>query len=122
MAARLAEGGDVLFDVDWQGARQLREAAPGDVVSVFILPPSLAALRDRLIARGQDGDDVIAARMGKARSEISHWEEYDYVLVNEDFDRTAERLCAILAAERLRRPRRPALKGLVAGFEREEIG
>lgn len=100
---RLAAGGDMLFDVDWQGARQLRDNAGGDVVSVFILPPSMAALEDRLHRRAQDPDEVVARRMAEARSEMSHWDEYDYVIVNKDFDESAAAVRAILECERARR-------------------
>lgn len=109
----LRQGMDVLFDVDWQGAQQLRQAMPQDVVSVFILPPNLAALESRLNSRNQDPPDVVAARMAKAIAEISHWPEYDYVLVNENLTESHVRLEAILAAERARRHRLPGLVGFV---------
>ena len=106
----MAEGRDTLFDVDWQGGQQIRASALAPhVVSIFILPPSLAELERRLRARDQDSEEVIAGRMRKSRDEISHWAEYDYVLVNDDLDRTEADLRAILTAERLRRARRPAL-------------
>ncbi|MGG7568227.1 guanylate kinase [Rhodovulum sp. DZ06] len=118
--AKIDEGRDVLFDVDWQGGQQLRNSALGDaVVSVFILPPSIAELNRRLRARGSDSDEVIAGRMAKSRDEISHWAEYDYVLVNDDLDRCEAEIRAILAAERLRRARRPGLTGFVQGLDRE---
>lgn len=110
----IAEGRDTLFDVDWQGGQQIRASHLGQqVVSIFILPPSLAELERRLRDRGQDSDEVIAGRMRKSRDEISHWAEYDYVLVNDDLDATEVDLRAILTAERLRRDRRPALGGFV---------
>lgn len=118
--AALAEGCDTLFDVDWQGGQQIRNSALGaDVVSVFILPPSIAALEARLNGRGQDSAEVIAGRMARARDEISHWGEFDYVLVNDDIDRTEGELRTILAAERLRRMRQPALTEFVRGLDRE---
>ena len=99
---------DTLFDIDWQGGQQIRNSAlRGDVVSIFILPPSIAELDRRLRGRGQDSDEVIAGRMAKSRDEISHWAEYDYVLVNDDLDATFDRLKTILTAERLRRDRQP---------------
>lgn len=110
----MAEGRDTLFDVDWQGGQQIRASTLGSqVVSIFILPPSLAELERRLRARNQDSDEVIARRMLKSRDEISHWAEYDYVLVNDDIEATESDLRAILTAERLRRDRRPALGGFV---------
>ena len=107
-------GRDTLFDVDWQGGQQIRASSLGaHVVSVFVLPPSLAELERRLIARQQDTPEVIAARMQKSRDEISHWAEYDYVLVNHDLDETERDLRAILTAERLRRDRQRGLGGFV---------
>ena len=118
----LAAGRDVLFDVDWQGAQQIKLAMQGDVVSVFILPPSVAALEGRLKARAQDDDATVARRMAKAMDEISHWREYDYVLVNDDLDKCATQLAAILTAERLRLHRRNSgLDGFVARLEGEKI-
>ena len=118
--AALAQGRDVLFDVDWQGGQQLRNSALKDAVaSVFLLPPSIAELERRLRARGQDSPDVIADRMGRARDEISHWDAYDYVLINRDLDVTEAQIRAILTAERLRRGRRPGLVGFVQGLDRE---
>jgi guanylate kinase len=118
--AAIACGRDVLFDVDWQGGQQIRNSALREAaVSIFILPPSIAALEGRLVARGQDAQDVIARRMAKARDEISHWAEYDYVLVNDNLSRCEGELGAIIAAERLRRERRPGLVGFVAGLNRE---
>lgn len=111
--AWLNQGRDVLFDVDWQGAAQLRETMGADVVSVFILPPSLHALEERLRKRGQDSDAVMADRMAKAASEISHWGEYDYVIVNDDLDASEAKLKAVLTAERARRSRQLGLASFV---------
>ena len=120
VAAALAEGRDTLFDIDWQGGQQVRNSSLGqDVVSVFVLPPSIAALDARLRNRGQDSDAVIAARMRKSRDEISHWAEYDYVLVNDDLEVTAARLRGIIEAERARRVRQPGLTEFVRGLNRE---
>ena len=103
-------GQDVLFDVDWQGGQQIRNSSLRDaVVSVFILPPSIAELEARLRARGQDTAHVVDGRMAKSRDEISHWAEYDYVLINENLAECEQALRAIIAAERLRRDRRPEL-------------
>ncbi len=113
---QLANGRDVLFDIDWQGTQQLSAALRADLVSVFILPPSLSELERRLRARAQDDDTVVAARMQQARQEISHWAEYDYVLVNQDFDETLAALRAILKAERSRRSRQPGLSPFVKGL------
>lgn len=116
----MAEGRDTLFDVDWQGGQQIRNSPLGrDVVSVFILPPSIAELERRLRDRGQDSDAVISGRMAKSRDEISHWAEYDYVLVNDDLEATFVRLQAIVTAERLKRDRQPDLTGHVRGLNRE---
>ena len=118
--AAVAAGHDVLFDVDWQGGQQIRNSALRDaVVSIFILPPSIAELEHRLRARGQDSAAVVADRMAKSRDEISHWAEYDYVLVNENLLQCEAELVAILKAERLRRDRRPELMGLVTRLNRE---
>ena len=103
-------GRDVLFDIDWQGAQQIKNSAMRDgVLSIFILPPSIAELRRRLVMRGQDEEHVIAKRMIRSWDEISHWDGYDYVLINDDLDATEERLRSIVTAERLRRTRRPGL-------------
>lgn len=106
---RISEGGDVLFDVDWQGAKTLSAAVRGDVASVFILPPSLRELRRRLEARGQDSAEVIHGRMARAADEISHWDQYDYVIVNDDIDAALQNVRVILASERLKRERQTAL-------------
>jgi guanylate kinase len=121
----LAAGRDVLFDVDWQGARALRAAAAQDVVAVFVLPPSVAELERRLRVRAQDSEDVIQRRMARSAGEISHWVEYEYVLINVDFDETHKRLARIVAAERLKRVRQPWLDVRVAALLEEcakEIG
>ena len=113
----LEEGRDVLFDVDWQGARQLGESPLArDVVSVFILPPSIGELRRRLVARNQDAPETVEARMAKARDEIGHCGEYAYVIVNDDLDESERGLRAILTAERLRRTRRTGLGAFLAGM------
>ena len=112
----LRDGRDVLFDVDWQGAETLRKAAAGDVVSVFILPPSAEALEDRLKTRAEDSDEVVLRRMRGASTEIQHWHEYDYIVVNYDIDRSIAAVSAILAAERLRRSRQIGLKEFVQGL------
>lgn len=109
----LADGRDVLFDIDWQGAQQLYQQAGGDVVRVFIFPPSLEELERRLRARGTDTNEVIDGRMARAGAEISHWDGYDYVLVNDDVDQCFEKVKAILAAERLKRSRQTGLIGFV---------
>ncbi|KGL02862.1 guanylate kinase [Thalassobacter sp. 16PALIMAR09] len=113
-------GRDVIFDIDWQGGQQVRNSTLSkDVVSIFILPPSIAELDRRLRARGQDSPDVIATRMAQSEAEISHWAEYDYVLVNEDIDETEEKLKTILTAERLHRDRQPGLAGFVRELNAE---
>lgn len=105
----MAQGQDMLFDIDWQGAQQLKEKMPADVVSVFILPPSMEELQSRLNRRAEDSAEVIATRLKNAREEISHWREYDYVVVNDDLQRAFESVKAIIEAERLRRDRRHGL-------------
>jgi guanylate kinase len=109
----LSGGHDVLFDIDWQGTQQLREKAPKDLVSVFVLPPSIPELERRLRIRAQDGEDVIRARMAKAGGEMSHWAEYDYVVINRDIDHAFSEVRAILAAERLKRERQTGLSSFV---------
>ena len=111
--AALREGHDVIFDIDWQGTQQLHAAMGEDLVRVFILPPSMAELERRLHARGTDSDEIIAGRMRRAAAEISHWAEYDYVLINEDMDECLEEVRSILAAERLKRWRQAGLVGFV---------
>ena len=113
-------GRDVLFDIDWQGGQQVRASALGKhVLSIFILPPSIPELERRLYARAQDSKEVIDARMSKSRDEISHWPEYDYVLVNEDLDETEARLKTIVAAERLRLSQQPDLVNVVRRLNKE---
>lgn len=117
----LAEGRDVLFDIDWQGAMSIAAGAPGDVVRVFILPPTMKELSRRLHARAQDAEDVIQRRLGRAAGEIRMWGEYDYVLVNEDYDAAYSELVHIYHAERLRRERNPWLKPHVDGLLAEDL-
>jgi guanylate kinase len=109
----LSKGRDVLFDVDWQGARKLRRIAKNDVVAVFILPPSARALEERLEFRAKDPEEVVYRRMRGAGNEIKHWKEYDYVVINYDIEKSVAALRAILAAERLRRSRQTGLKAFV---------
>jgi len=111
--AALANGRDVLFDVDWQGTKQLRKRADHGLVSIFVLPPSISALEQRLRRRAQDPDDVIHARMATAADEMSHWDEYDYVVINTDIDRAFKEGQTILAAERLKRERQTGLSDFV---------
>jgi guanylate kinase len=117
----LAEGRDVLFDVDWQGARSIGSAGGPDVVRVFILPPAIAELRRRLYARAEDDPAVIERRLGRAKGEIARWTEYDYVIVNDDFDRAYAELTHIYHAERLVRRRNTWLEPLVQGLLDEEL-
>ena len=118
--AAMAAGRDTLFDIDWQGGQQIRDSALGrEVVSIFILPPSMAELERRLRGRAQDSDEVIRGRMARAMAETSHWAEYDYVLVNRDLDETDAMVQGIVRAERLRRERQPWLSGFVRGLARE---
>ncbi len=116
----ISKGRDLLFDIDWQGADQLRRSElGGDVVSVFVLPPSIADLEHRLRTRGLDSDEVIAGRMDKAEDEIGHWTESEYVLVNRDLDETAAQLRLIVAAERLKRIRQPGLVEFIRELSNE---
>ena len=117
--AVLEAGGDVLFDIDWQGTQQVANAAGDDLVSVFILPPSRAALQARLESRAEDSDEVVTARMAKASDEISHYPEYGYIVVNDDLDRSVSSVRAILAAERLRRDRQTGLTEFVRTLQAE---
>lgn len=118
--AAMREGRDTVFDIDWQGGQQIRNSSLGrDVVSIFVLPPSIAELDRRLRSRAQDSDEVIAGRMAKSRDEISHWAEYDYVLVNTDLAATFARLQTILQSERLRRDRQPGLSDFVRTLNKE---
>jgi guanylate kinase len=109
----LVQGRDVLFDIDWQGTQQLREKAGRDLVSIFVLPPSIPDLERRLRTRAQDSDEVIHARMAKAADEMSHWAEYDYVVINTEVDHAFAQIRSILAAERLKRERRTGLSDFV---------
>jgi guanylate kinase len=111
--ALLAEGHDLLFDIDWQGAQQIAENMGQDLVRVFVLPPSGEILEERLRARAQDSAEVVADRMARASDEISHWAEYDYVIVNDDLDRSGAALAAILTAERHKRDRQMGLLDFV---------
>jgi guanylate kinase len=109
----LSGGGDILFDIDWQGAQQLFQLAGGDVVRVFVLPPSMEELRDRLVRRATDSPDIIEARMSRAENEVSHWDGYDYVLVNDDVEECFASVKTILAAERLKRSRQTGIIGFI---------
>lgn len=116
----MKEGRDTLFDIDWQGGQQIRNSSLGrDVVSIFVLPPSIAELESRLRGRAQDSEEVIAGRMAKSRDEISHWAEYDYVIVNRDIDTAFNELTTILQAERLKRDRQPDLSEFVRSLNTE---
>ena len=117
----VSAGQDVLFDIDWQGAAAIAATAPEEVVRVFILPPSMADLARRLHARAQDAEDVIERRLKRAYGEIEHWTEYDYVIVNEDFDAAYAELAHIYRAERLKRVRNPGLAPFVAGLLAERL-
>ena len=117
--ADLSAGRDVLFDIDWQGTQQLREKARADVVSVFILPPSAADLEKRLHTRAQDSDEVIRGRMSRATHELSHWAEYDYIVVNHHVDDAFAEVQSILKAERLKRERRTGLTEFVRNLQRQ---
>jgi guanylate kinase len=118
--AAMRDGRDTVFDIDWQGGQQIRTSSLGrDVVSIFVLPPSIAELDRRLRSRAQDSDEVIAGRMAKSRDEISHWAEYDYVLVNRDLAATFAQLQTILQSERLRRDRQPGLSDFVRTLNKE---
>jgi guanylate kinase len=109
----LATGRDVLFDIDWQGTQQLRDKGRADLVTVFILPPSTRDLEKRLLTRAQDPKDIVAQRMAKAADEMSHWAEYDYVVVNSDIATSLSSLKSILTAERLKRERQVGMSGFV---------
>jgi guanylate kinase len=116
----LAGGGDLLFDIDWQGTQQLKQQARDDVVTVFVLPPSKAELERRLRERAQDAEDVVQRRMGKANDEISHWAEYDYIIVNDDAMRAQTQLESILQAERLKRARQIGIPAFVSTLTQEK--
>src|SRR5690348_12463423 len=117
--AALSAGRDVLFDIDWQGTQQLREKARADVVSVFILPPSATDLEKRLNSRAQDSQEVIRSRMSRASHEMSHWAEYDYIVINRDLDEAFAEVQSILKAERLKRERRVGLTAFVRELQRQ---
>lgn len=117
--AALAAGRDVLFDIDWQGTQQLREKAGQDVVSVFVLPPSAADLEKRLHTRAQDSAEIIRSRMSRASHEMSHWAEYDYIVINRSVEEAFAEVQAILKAERLRRDRRVGLTVFVRGLQKQ---
>ena len=119
--ASMGAGRDMLFDIDWQGAAQLQEKMPADVVSVFILPPSLSELKSRLHRRAEDSSEVIETRLANSREEMEHWRDYDYVVINDDLDRAYSAVRAIVQAERLRRDRRPGLFDFVSGLLDENL-
>ena len=114
----LTSGRDVLFDIDWQGTQQLRQQVREDVVTIFVLPPSRAELERRLHTRAQDSAEVVAKRMAKANDEISHWAEYDYIIVNDDIARAQAQVATILEAERLKRARQPGIPAFVETLTR----
>jgi guanylate kinase len=114
--AAMAQGRDMLFDIDWQGAKQLSEKMRADIVSIFILPPSMTELKSRLQRRAEDSAATIDTRLHNARTELEHWREYDYVVINDDLDRAFGAVKSIVAAERLRRDRRPGLFDFVSGL------
>jgi guanylate kinase len=117
----MAEGRDMLFDIDWQGAVQLNEKMRADIVSIFILPPSMAELKGRLMRRAEDSPEAIARRLKNARVEMEHWREYDFVVINDDLDRAYTEVRSIVTAERLRRDRRPGLFDFVSGLLDEKV-
>jgi guanylate kinase len=119
--AAMADGRDMLFDIDWQGAVQLNEKMRADIVSVFILPPSMGELKTRLKRRAEDTDAAIEKRLSNARVEIEHWREYDYVVINDDLDRAYTEVKSIVTAERLRRDRRPGLFDFVTRLLDEKL-
>jgi guanylate kinase len=119
--AALSAGQDMLFDIDWQGTQQLREKAGEDVVSVFILPPSAADLEQRLHSRAQDSDAVIRGRMSRASDEMSHWAEYDYIVINQNIDVAFAEVHSVLNAERLKRRRRTGLTAFVRALQRQLV-
>lgn len=116
----MSEGRDMLFDIDWQGARQLQEKMKADVVSIFVLPPTMTELQSRLHRRAEDTEEVIRTRLANSRSEIEHWREYDYVIVNDDLDEAFGHVSCIVNAERIRRDRRHGLFDFVRDLLEEE--
>ncbi len=118
----MREGRDMLFDIDYQGALQLQEKAGADVVSIFILPPSMEELKTRLLRRAEDSAETIAVRLKNAKVEIERWRDYDYVVVNDDLDRAFQAVRAIIAAERLKRDRRPGLEAFTQALLAQEVG
>jgi guanylate kinase len=117
--AAMAEGRDMLFDIDWQGAQQLQEKMSADVVSIFVLPPTMTELQSRLHRRAEDSQQVIATRLANSRAEIGHWREYDYVIVNDDLNTAFDAVQSIVKAERLRRDRRHGMFDFVRGLLEE---
>jgi guanylate kinase len=117
----MSEGRDMLFDIDWQGAVQMRQKVPADIVSIFILPPSMTELRARLLRRAEDQEKVIEQRLRNAREELEHWGEYDYVVINHDLQQAFHEVQSIVTAERLRRDRRPGLFDFVSGLLDEKV-
>ncbi len=115
----MAEGRDMLFDIDWQGAQQLQEKMPADVVSIFVLPPTMTELQSRLHRRAEDSEEVIAMRLANSRAEIDHWREYDYVIINDDLNAAFDAVQSIVKAERLRRDRRHGMFDFVRGLLEE---
>ncbi|TWB55143.1 guanylate kinase [Rhizobium sp. ERR 922] len=115
----MSEGRDMLFDIDWQGAQQLQEKMPADVVSIFVLPPTMTELQSRLHRRAEDSEEVIAMRLANSRAEIAHWREYDYVIVNDDLNIAFDAVQSIVKAERLRRDRRHGMFDFVRGLLEE---
>jgi len=117
--AAMADGRDMLFDIDWQGALQLQEKMKADIVSIFVLPPTMTELQSRLHRRAEDSEEVIATRLANSRAEIAHWREYDYVIVNDDLNTAFEAVQSIVRAERLRRDRRHGMFDFVTGLIEE---
>ena len=118
---QLEQGRDVVFDIDWQGTQQLAQVAHQDLISIFILPPSLVELEKRLRSRGLDSQEVIEKRLAQTASELSHWAEYDYVLINDDLDQTVAKVKTILESERLKRIRQPNLVPFVQGLSSRKL-
>ncbi len=118
--AAMAEGRDMLFDIDWQGAQQLQEKMASDVVSIFVLPPTMTELQSRLHRRAEDSEEVIRTRLINSRAEIGHWEEYDYVIINDDLNSAFDAVQSIVKAERLKRTRRLGMGGFVQQLLEEE--